>query len=186
MEHFYNDIQGWFSYHNLYKKMVSEAKDGFHFVEVGTWLGCSAVYMAVEIINSNKNIRFDCVDTWEGSAEHASTPEVINKTLYSDFLKNIEPVKHVINPIKMASTLASKLYKDDSLDFVFIDASHDYENVKKDAYAWLAKVKPGGILSGHDYGLWGEVTRAINDFVAETKYELFVRGEEVCWGIIKK
>jgi hypothetical protein len=38
-----------------------------------------------------------------------------------------------------------------SLDFVYIDARHDYESVKEDLEAWCAKVRPGGILAGHDY-----------------------------------
>lgn len=39
----------------------------------------------------------------------------------------------------------------DGLDLVFIDANHEYLNVKKDILAWLPKVKKGGILAGHDY-----------------------------------
>ena len=42
-------------------------------------------------------------------------------------------------------------YDDKSLDFVFIDAGHDYTSVKKDIDAWLPKVKSGGILAGHDF-----------------------------------
>ena len=37
------------------------------------------------------------------------------------------------------------------LDFVFIDAQHDYDSVKKDIEIWTPKLKPGGLLSGHDY-----------------------------------
>jgi hypothetical protein len=40
---------------------------------------------------------------------------------------------------------------DGSLDFAYIDARHDYESVKEDLAAWCDKVRPGGILAGHDY-----------------------------------
>lgn len=41
-------------------------------------------------------------------------------------------------------------FEDQSLDIVFIDADHSYSSVKKDIQNWLPKIKPGGIISGHD------------------------------------
>ena len=78
MEHFYDDIYGFSDadLFALYKKIVSRFDSGSHFVEVGAFLGQSAVYMAVEIINSGKNIKFDCIDHWEGSEEHNDNDEV--------------------------------------------------------------------------------------------------------------
>jgi predicted O-methyltransferase YrrM len=151
MEHFYHNIgENWFTYGPFYQSMVQGAVDGAHFVEIGSWKGRSASYMAVEIHNSNKKIKFDCVDTWRGSVEHINDIFVKEDTLYSEFLKNIEPVKHIINPIRMPSLEACNLYADNSLDFVYIDASHEYEDVKKDIINWLPKVKNGGIIAGHD------------------------------------
>ena len=46
---------------------------------------------------------------------------------------------------------ALKYFQDDSLDFVYLDGNHDFVNVTQDIHYWLKKVKPGGILSGHDY-----------------------------------
>jgi SAM-dependent methyltransferase len=166
MEHFYQNIgEDWFSYPQLYKRIVDNSQDGSHIVEVGSWKGRSAAFMAVEIINSNKKIKFDCVDTWEGSIEHETYDVITEEKLYDVFLSNIEPVKHIINPIRMTSIETSKLYKDNSLDFVFIDASHEYEDVKEDILAWLPKVKIGGILAGHDYDNFNfeGVNRAVNE-----------------------
>lgn len=53
--------------------------------------------------------------------------------------------------IREASLEAAKLFADQSLDFVFIDADHAYEPVKADIAAWYPKLKPNGVLSGHDY-----------------------------------
>ena len=69
MDHYYKDVQGWFTFPILYSWIVDKLKDNSHIVEVGAWLGQSVTYMGVEIINSGKTIKFDCVDTWEGSSE---------------------------------------------------------------------------------------------------------------------
>ena len=52
---------------------------------------------------------------------------------------------------RMTSVEAAAKVEDHSFDFVYIDARHDYESVKEDLEAWCAKVRPGGILAGHDY-----------------------------------
>jgi hypothetical protein len=52
---------------------------------------------------------------------------------------------------RMTSVEAAARVSDHSFDFVYIDARHDYESVKEDLEAWCAKVRPGGILAGHDY-----------------------------------
>ncbi|MEO5366117.1 MAG: class I SAM-dependent methyltransferase [Magnetococcus sp. WYHC-3] len=151
IQHFYHNIgENWFTYAPFYKKIVDEALDNSHFVEVGSWKGRSASFMAVEIHNSNKKIKFDCIDTWKGSIEHADDIFVKEDKLYGEFLKNIEPVKHIINPIRLTSLEACKLYENNSLDFVFIDASHEYEDVKNDIINWLPKIKNDGVIAGHD------------------------------------
>jgi len=53
--------------------------------------------------------------------------------------------------IRLPSILAARLFADNSLDLVFIDANHTRESVTEDNRAWLPKLKETGILSGHDY-----------------------------------
>lgn len=62
----------------------------------------------------------------------------------------------------------------ESLDFVYLDAGHEYENIKADFEAWYTKVRPGGIIAGHDYG-------HDNEFPGVKKYidELINNGLEV-------
>jgi hypothetical protein len=139
MVHFFQSIQGWFSYAYLYEHIVNSCNynDQYHFVEIGSWKGRSSSFMAVEILNSNKNIKFDCIDTWSGSEEHYDPnnnvyePSLLidSDYLYNLFLMNTQPVKHIINPIRKPSIQASELYNDNSLDFILIDAAHDYDNV---------------------------------------------------------
>ena len=181
MEHFYEKIPGWFSFSRLYTKMVQNAREDAHFVEVGCWLGRSAAFMAVEILNSKKRIKFDCVDWWNGQAEGKSEIK-----LFKAFLTNMLSVKDIINPIKLPSSMASKLYLDNSLDFVFIDATHEYDSVKEDIKLWYPKVKEGGILAGHDYNTkFPGVDKAVNEFLFQTNYRLIINSD-FCWGIRKK
>lgn len=49
------------------------------------------------------------------------------------------------------SDLALGFFEDKSLDFVYIDGNHESPQVDKDVFNWFTKVKPGGILAGHDY-----------------------------------
>lgn len=172
MEHFYQNIgENWFTYANLYKDMIQKFGDNSHFVEIGSWRGRSASFMAVEIINSGYNIKFDCVDTWKGSIEHKEHDLIINDTLYDEFINNISKVSHIINPIREESVNAAKNYSDNSLDFVFIDASHEYIDVFNDIKSWFPKIKKGGILAGHDI-FWGGVNSAVNEFFKEKKFDI--------------
>lgn len=203
MEHFYQNTEGenWFSFAALYKRIVEYFPTNSWFVEVGSWKGRSSVCMAVEIINSGKNIRFDCIDPWDvwlyknldpsiGSFASilnapASTPEDWKSIFallgewndaYGVFMKNINPVKNYINPIKATSENASTLYPNDSVDFVFIDGGHDYDCVKNDIKCWIPKIKKGGIMAGHDYPMFGGVQQAVDEFFGNK-----IVASEFCW-----
>ncbi len=184
MEHFCQNLEGWFDFPNVYHSIV-QMFDNAIFVEVGSWQGKSATFMAVEIINANKNIKLHCVDPWEGSIEHKKEDVVIKGELYQTFLKNIEPVKHIITPVKLASIDAARTYEDESIDFIFIDAAHDYESVRSDIYSWYPKLKKGGIMAGHD-NTWPGVVKAVNEFITISGNTLNMINFQDCWGFIKK
>jgi hypothetical protein len=185
MKHFYQDIQGWFTFPTVYRRLVELSEGESHFVEVGAWKGKSCAYMAVEILNSGKPIRFDIVDTFKGSEEHidenSTTFEPVLKetgSIRTLFDKNMEPVLDSVNVLEMDSLTASKMYEDNSLDFIFIDAAHDYESVKQDINSWFSKVKNDGIFAGHD-AFYPPVAKAVQEFASE-KQVSFVTIED-CW-----
>jgi SAM-dependent methyltransferase len=188
LEHFYQSPkfgEEWFTYPTLYTEMVQQFPSGSKFVEVGCWKGRSAAYMCVEIANSNKDIDFYCVDFWHVSPEReVEEPEL--KNLYDIFLENLKPVEAYYKPMKIPSVDAAKKFKDESLDFVFIDAGHEYDPVKEDILAWFPKIKPGGILAGHDLyptePTWGDVHKVVEELFPN-KYE--ARIEESCFLIRK-
>lgn len=168
MEHFYHTIQGWFDFQDIYTGMVNHAANTAHFVEVGSWKGTSSAYMAVEIINSGKQIKFDCIDIWRAENNDAiyQTDEYVkHNKLYEHFIDNMKPVEGHYHAIQMPSVDAANLYQDNSLDFVFIDASHTYENVFADIKAYLPKIKKGGVIGGHDYHSSEGVRRATQELL---------------------
>lgn len=162
----FNQIEGWCDQGiiEVYKAMAYTHNNAV-FVEIGSWKGKSAFCMASFIQAQNKNIKFYCVDTWRGSEEHSDDLDVVNNSLFDTFKKNTELVKNYIEPIQLPSLEAAKKFKDESLDFVFIDAAHDYENVKNDINAWYPKIKKGGTIAGHDYhSTWPEVVKAVDEW----------------------
>jgi len=167
MIHFYKQIQNWFNYESVFDMAIRNAKDGAKFVEIGVWKGGSTAYMGVEIFNSGKKIQYDAIDTFEGSKEHG-----VVVGLYEEAYNNLKPLidANVVNLIKAHSQDVVSKYEDESLDFCFIDGSHEYEDVKKDIQAYLKKVKKGGILAGHDYdSLWDGVVKAVDETLGDVK-----------------
>lgn len=166
MEHFYKTVPGWASFGKLYVEAVRLApKDQpSHFVEIGSWMGRSAALMGVEIHNSGKQIKFDCIDPWhDGGPDLKHKAHLLTEPLFDTFKRNTAPVAQYINAIQKPSLEAVKDYKDGSLDFLMIDGSHVYEDVKADIEAWWPKMKSGAMFAGDDYN-WGGVVRAVREF----------------------
>ena len=174
MNHYYQNIEGWFTFESIYSEMVRIFPDGSHFVEIGCWLGRSSTYMGVEIINSTKKIKFDCIDSWDFIDEDFWVNPLYLKyknIAYDEFLKNTKLLSDVLTSYKMNSVNASKLYQDQSLDFIFIDASHTYDNVMDDLNYWYPKLKHRGIIAGHDYN--NDVKLAVDEFFRNKKIEVY-------------
>lgn len=162
MDHFYHEIEGWCNFYDLYEEMVRRFPDGSHFVEVGSWKGHSAAFMAVNIVNSGKHVRFDMVDIMTESIPLQDVPDrvAIFQERYNLIKSNLSRVPWV-NIIPKASNEASSMYKDGILDFVYIDADHHFDNVVNDIKCWLPKVKKGGFLGGHDFYNYADVQKAV-------------------------
>lgn len=86
--------------------------------------------------------------------------------------------------LRMTSEEAAREIADAALDFVYLDARHDYASVKEDIALWYPKVRPGGVLAGHDYleGKIGDtifgVKPAVDEFVREKGLWLHVTRRE--------
>lgn len=159
MEHFYRTIEGWCDFADYYAQLVARLPESAHIVEIGVWQGQSTAALAVEILNSGKAIRLDVVDHFKGSPE---IPQNLSEAdCRARFDQHMAPVRHVIRDIHhMTSAEAASKYADQSLDAVWIDGGHDTSTVLRDLDAWWPKVKPGGILAGHDAD-WPSVQNAL-------------------------
>jgi len=61
--------------------------------------------------------------------------------------------KYNVRWLMTTSELASRCVPDESLDFVYIDGNHTFDFITQDLQFWFPKIRKGGILSGHDYGM---------------------------------
>jgi hypothetical protein len=166
---------------HLISEVIEKLDHNSKCVEIGSWKGKSAAYTCEKIINSKKKIHLDCIDTWEGSVEHKEFPNL--HRLYDIFIRNMKPFEKYYTPIRMSSMEAVKLYEDESLDFIFIDASHEYEDVKYDINYWFPKLKKGCVISGDDYNNPGfpGVAKAVNEFFSNNNIHLNV-SYQTWWG----
>ena len=111
------------------------------------------------------NLTMYAVDPWESQSDGNETyAEWDFNEIYNQYQKKVKPYGDRCTELRMYSEKAADLVKDGSLDFVFIDAQHDYESIKQDIALWQPKVKRGGLLSGHDYHpKFSGVVEAVNE-----------------------
>lgn len=129
-----------------------------NIVEIGSWRGRSTH----ALLSGCKGTVW-AVDHFRGSREHVedelSFAEIEKGDIYEDFLKNVGHFKN-LKLLKMDSLEAVKKFKDNSVDMVFIDGGHGYEEVKQDIKAWHPKTRK--ITCGHDFDWWA-VHKAVHE-----------------------
>lgn len=149
-----NDIEGWMTQKEL-GVLYSLARNAGGVIEIGSWKGRSTK----AILDGCKGT-VTAIDHFQGSpGEGTAHDEAKGGDIYSQFMKN---VGHFINlkVIKMASLDAAR-QNGLSADVVFIDGSHQYEDVVEDIKAWLPHAKK--IICGHDYTTWPGVKKAVDE-----------------------
>ncbi len=142
-------------------------KEGMVVCEVGVWRG-DTLFRYAPIVQKNRG-NIIAVDWFCGSVglnhnhEHAHAPQNSCK-LKREMLAKIAELglEDTITVIDQPSEIAHDFIPYESLDICFIDASHRYTDVVNDIENYSLKVKPGGILAGHDYNQ-AEVAQAVQD-----------------------
>jgi hypothetical protein len=179
----FGEIPGWFSYNELYDKMVLNAPFNSTFVEVGSWFGKSTNHLIKKILESKKDIKLTTIDTFKGSESSELDKVVVDAfsgDIFYEFIENtiISNNYDSFDIIKDTSKNASNNFKNSSIDFLMIDADHSYESVTNDIKTWFNKVKPGGYIAGDDYGVFDSVTKAVDDYFygqVEKEFRSFIK-----------
>lgn len=149
---------------------------------IGAEVGCERGNTTMMLMKEFPELIIYAVDLWEWQPRHFTT---YSKGVYKDW--NFEEIKETFDiqtdqykdriiELRGLSWEMANEVEDNSLDFVFIDADHGYRSVKKDIIAWTPKLKPNGMLSGHDINLIG-VIRATGELIGHRVQS----GEDKCW-----
>lgn len=125
------------------------------------------------------------IDPWELSSTylHSATP-ISRKQKHYEKAYNLVQEQFKEDPnvtILKMSSLEALAHTPDQFDLVFIDANHEYTHVKQDILSWLPKVRPGGILSGHDYAPEIPMFSGVKQAVDEIFGNKIMLGKDRLW-----
>lgn len=162
---------GWASQSEAFDQIINLIKPKL-IVEVGTWMGGSARYMAGLAKVHNPDVEVVCVDTFLGSVEHWTKESYLmplengRPNIYRQFLSNNmhHGLQDTITPFPVDSINAFEVFKHYKIqpDMIYIDAAHDYDSVYKDLDRWSQLLPVGGFLVGDDFH-HPPIIQAVND-----------------------
>lgn len=153
---------------------------------VGAEIGVLRGTTFKRLLESNPELTLYGIDIWAEDKVvrfDGTTNEQLLKLPKNDILIELEqwvedsPYKDRAKLIRSFSHSCLDDFEDGSLDFVFIDASHQYEDVRRDTVLWSKKVKPRGIVSGHDRNIEG-----VARFLHEVSTSFVLQAEIGCVG----
>ena len=169
-----------------------------HIVE-GAELGVHQGFMSRVLLDRIPNLELHMVDLWgvhPDDSEFVKSGDLRSKHGWKDYNDNLLLARRRVRAytwhahVHITSThMASELFEDNSLDFVFIDGDHSYDGCFEDMVDWYPKVREGGIFSGHDYdyhpeGMDIQVTQAVDKFTEDNNLPFKV-GPSCVWWMVK-
>jgi hypothetical protein len=135
-------------------------------VEVGLWKADFALLMLKE----NKRLHWFGVDPYTEYGRKYRKQKQWDG-IYDKVVNKMKPYKKRFMLIRALSSEAVRFIPD-GVDFVFIDGNHDPDMVYNDLLLYEKKVRPGGIMAGHDY--MQRVAEPVNDYVKKFDRKLFI------------
>jgi len=130
---------------------VLEEEGKRHGAEIGVQKGGFSYDMLRLWPNCNRYVLIDVWKHQENYDEGANVADKGHDWLYKKTLERLSPWKEKLVVLRNWSHDASFRVEDGSLDFVYVDARHDFESALEDMRDWWPKLRQGGIFAGHDY-----------------------------------
>lgn len=141
----------------LLARLASEVPRGRVIVELGSFKGKSACYLA-RGSKAGNSVPVFCVDVWEASdqefARHFRDAAMFaDETIFETWQRQVAQarVKSLITPIKGHSGHTAEDWTR-PVGLLFVDADHAYEACRRDTLAWAPHLAPGAWVAWHDYG----------------------------------
>lgn len=139
-------------------------------IEVGLWKADFAMYM----LDADPYLSWIGVDPYFMYG-HKARSQARWDEIYEKVSKKMAHFGDRFTLIRKPSVIGADLIEDGSVDIVFIDGNHDYEYARDDINAYERKVRPGGIMSGHDYLTPADgVRKAVKEYVKDHNRNLHI------------
>jgi hypothetical protein len=174
------DAHGWGGQSPAFRELIGQAKPQL-IIEVGSWKGASALEMAAATRDLDLPTRIVCVDTWLGALEFWTDQTDPQRYLslqlrhgypavYYQFLANVchKGFQDRIVPFPQTAVTAALWFRHFGIvaDMIYIDASHEEQDVYQDLCNYWDIVAGHGFLFGDDYK-WDGVRLAVDRFAKE-------------------
>ncbi len=132
----------------------------------GAEIGVFRADTSSHLLQSFPELQMYCIDPYVAYVEHEGDKTQAKMSECETTARSrLAPFGDRVTLIKDFSLQAASRIPDAALDFVFIDAIHSFEAVSADLQAWFPKVRPGGMIAGHDFR-WGGIQEAVEQFIA--------------------
>lgn len=120
----------------------------------GAEVGVLEGFLSAQVLKHIKPLKYFLIDPYEVYHDGIGELDKFNQEgwegIYNSVVKRFGVLDNV-EVIRKSSLEAAKGLKDESLDFVYIDANHHHQAVFEDICAWYPKIKKGGLIGGHDF-----------------------------------
>lgn len=187
----------WDSHHEWFETAIAELRPDI-IIEVGSFIGVSAIHMAGLLKKAGLDSAVLCIDTWLAERQLWSRSEIRaalmfrhgRPNVYYSFLANVidAGLTDYIVPMPMDSHSAARYLQDLGIDapLIYIDGNHEGGEVYADLAAYWERLRPGGIMLIDDYipskkpgHMFTGLVNDVNRFAAEMGLKMEQLGNKV-------